>query len=416
MTYQRRVVDQELETRLASSGAVVIEGPKGCGKTATARQVAASEVLLDVDENARRAIAIEPSLVLAGPAPRLIDEWQLEPGIWNHIRRAVDDRQRPGQFILTGSAVPTDDITRHTGAARLTRLRMRPMSSFETGRSTGTISLLALLRGANARSVEVGDGIGDLAEQVVVGGWPGNLRRTVKQSMQAMRDYLDEVRRVDLSRVDGRAYDPVRVGRLLRSLARHVATEASIATLSTDAGGADGALARDTVSDYLAALERLMITEDQPAWAPHLRSRSRVRSASKRHFIDPALACAALRATPDRLLADLQLLGLLFESLVVRDLRVYAQAADGTVLHYRDNTGLEVDAIVETGDGGWAAFEVKLGSGQIDAAAATLVTFAERVDTDRCGAPKALGVIVGTGYGYKRPDGVQVIPIGALGP
>jgi predicted AAA+ superfamily ATPase len=416
MTYQPRVVDRELETRLASSGAVVIEGPKGCGKTATARQVAASEVLLDVDANARRAIAIEPSLVLAGPAPRLIDEWQIEPSIWNHIRRAVDDRQHPGQFILTGSAVPTDDITRHTGAARLTRLRMRPMSSFESGRSTGTISLLALLRGADARSVDTGGGVRDLAEQLVVGGWPGNLQRTVPQSMQAMRDYLGEIRRVDIGRVDGRAYDPVRVGRLLRSLARHVATEASIATLSTDAGGADGALARDTVSDYLAALERLMITEDQPAWAPHLRSRSRVRRASKRHFTDPALACAALRATPERLLADLQLLGLLFESLVVRDLRVYAQAADGTVLHYRDNTGLEVDAIVETGDGGWAAFEVKLGQGQIDAAAEALLTFAQRVDTDTCGAPRALGVIVGTGYGYQRPDGVQVIPIGALGP
>ena len=416
MPYQPRVVDGELRTRLESTGAVVVEGPKGCGKTATARQVAASEVLLDVDENARRAIAIEPSLVLAGPTPRLIDEWQIEPGVWNHIRRAVDDRQRPGQFILTGSAVPTDDITRHTGAARLTRLRMRPMSLFEIGRSTGTISLRAMLRGTEVRSADTGIVVGDIAEQVVVGGWPGNLQRTVKQSMQATRDYLEEIRRVDIGRVNGRAHDPVRVGRQLRSLARHVATEASISTLSADAGGADGALARDTVSDYLAALEGLMITEDQPAWAPHLRSRSRVRSASKRHFIDPSLACAALRATPERLLGDLQLLGLLFESLVVRDLRVYAQAADGTVLHYRDNTGLEVDAIVETGDGSWAAFEVKLGQGQIDAAAESLLTFAQRVNTDKCGAPKALGVIVGTGYGYTRPDGVQVIPIGAFGP
>ncbi len=416
MPYQPRVVDGELRTRLESTGAVVVEGPKGCGKTATARQVAASEVLLDVDENARRAIAIEPSLVLAGPTPRLIDEWQIEPGVWNHIRRAVDDRQRPGQFILTGSAVPTDDITRHTGAARLTRLRMRPMSLFEIGRSTGAISLRAMLRGTEVRSADTGIVVGDIAEQVVVGGWPGNLQRTVKQSMQATRDYLEEIRRVDIGRVNGRAHDPVKVGRLLRSLARHVATEASISTLSADAGGADGALARDTVSDYLAALVGLMITEDQPAWAPHLRSRSRVRSASKRHFIDPSLACAALRATPERLLGDLQLLGLLFESLVVRDLRVYAQAADGTVLHYRDNTGLAVDAIVETGDGSWAAFEVKLGQGQIDAAAESLLTFAQRVNTDKCGAPKVLGVIVGTGYGYTRPDGVQVIPIGAFGP
>jgi predicted AAA+ superfamily ATPase len=209
------------------------------------------------------------------------------------------------------------------------------------------------------------------------------------------------------------------VGRLLRALARHVATEASLATLMADtagADGADGALARDTVRDYLDALERVMIIEDQPAWAPHLRSRSRIRNAAKRHFVDPSLAAAALRATPERLLADLQALGLLFESLVVRDLRVYAQASDATVLHYRDNTGLEVDAIVEVSDGQWAAFEVKLGQGQVDAAAASLLTFATRVDTAKCGAPAALGVITASGYGYQRPDGVHVIPIGALGP
>jgi uncharacterized protein len=216
--------------------------------------------------------------------------------------------------------------------------------------------------------------------------------------------------------------DPGKVGRLLRALARHVATEASLATLIADtvggdrADGADGALARDTVRDYLDALEREMIVEDQPAWAPHLRSRSRIRNAPKRHFVDPSLAAAALRATPARLLADLNTLGLLFESLVVRDLRVYAQASDATVLHYRDNTGLEVDALVEVSDGRWAAFEVKLGQGQVDAAAASLLTFATRVDTTKCGAPVALGVITASGYGYRRPDGVHVIPVGALGP
>ncbi|HEY0950539.1 ATP-binding protein [Nocardioides sp.] len=416
MPYRPRVADQELVTRLASTGAVVIEGPKGCGKTATARQLAASEVLLDVDENARRAIEVDPRLVLDGPAPRLIDEWQIAPSIWNHIRRAVDDRGRPGQFILTGSAVPADDITRHTGAARLTRLRMRPMSLFETGRATGAVSLRDLLAGTPPRSMDTGLTVPDLAELVVVGGWPGNLTRSVPQSMQAARDYLDEIRRVDVTRVDERARDPEKVGRLLRALARHVATEVSITTLSADAGGADGPLARDTVMDYLAALDRLMIVEDQPAWAPHLRSRSRVRSAPKRHFVDPSLAAAALRATPERLLQDLNLLGFLFESLVVRDLRIYSQAADATVLQYRDNTGLEVDAVVEAADGRWAAFEVKLGQGQVDNAAATLLRFSERVDTGKCGPPAALGVIVATGYGYQRPDGVAVVPIGALGP
>ena len=219
-----------------------------------------------------------------------------------------------------------------------------------------------------------------------------------------------------MRRVDDRVRDPAKVGRLLRSLARNVATEATIATLSIDAGGADGALARDTVSNYITALERLMIVEEQPAWSTHLRSKARIRSAPKRHFVDPSIAAAALRVTPDRLFADLNLFGLLFESLVVRDLRIYAQANDATVLHYRDSTGLEVDAIVERADGKWGAFEIKLGQGQVDAAAASLLTFAERVDTSKCGAPSVLAVIVGTGYGYTRPDGVAVIPIGAFGP
>jgi hypothetical protein len=416
MAYYPRVTDQELATRLASTGAVVLEGPKACGKTATARQKAASEVLLDVDENARRAIAVDPRLVLQGPTPRLIDEWQLEPTIWNHIRRAVDNRGAPGQFILTGSAVPADDITRHTGAGRLARLRMRPMSLFELQRATGTVSLKALLAGTPPRSTDPGLTIEDLAEQVVRGGWPANLPRAQEQAEQAVRDYLEEVQRADISRVDGTTRDPVKVRRLLRALARHTATEVTIATLATDAGGADGPLARDTITDYLAALERLMILEDQRAWAPHLRSRSRVRTAAKRHFVDPSLAAAALRMTHARLLQDLQLFGLLFESLVVRDLRIYGQAADANVLHYRDNTNLEVDAIVEAADGRWMACEVKLGQGQVDRAAATLRTFAERVDVSKCGAPAMLVVLVGTGYAYVRPDGVAVVPIGALGP
>jgi predicted AAA+ superfamily ATPase len=416
MGYQPRVADRELTQRLASIGAVVIEGPKACGKTATARQLAKSEVLLDVDENARRAAELDPRLILDGATPRLVDEWQIEPKIWNHIRRTVDARGVPGQFILTGSAVPADDITRHTGAARLTRLRMRPMSLLELGRSTGAVSLGALLSGTPPSSPDTGLTVRDLTEQAVIGGWPANLKRTVPQSIQAVRDYLEEIRRVDIRRVDRTTRDPERVGRLLRAFARHVSTTVSITTLSTDAGGADGVLARDTVLEYLAALERLMIVEDQPSWAPHLRSRSRVRSAPKRHFVDPSLAAAALRVTPERLLTDLNLFGLLFESLVIRDLRIYAQAVDASVLHYRDNTGLEVDAIVEAADGRWCAFEVKLGHAQIDQAATALRSFAERVDTAKCGAPSMLGVIVGTGYGYMRPDGVAVIPIGTLGP
>jgi hypothetical protein len=415
MAYRDRVVDRELAVRLKATGAVVIEGPKACGKTVTARRIAASEVLLDVDDAARRAIAVDPGLVLDGAPPRLIDEWQLEPAIWNHIRRAVDERAQPGQFILTGSAVPVDDITRHTGAGRITRLRMRPMTLFETGHSNGAISLARLLEGEPARSPDPGLTVADLAERVAIGGWPALLGQSSEASLRAVRDYLDEVRRLDIGRIAGRR-DPNRVARLLRALARNVGTHASIPILAADTGGADGALDHETIREYLDALDRLMIVEDLPAWAPHLRSKSVLRSAAKRFFVDPSLAVAALRGTPARLLRDLNALGFLFESLVVRDLRVYAQASDAQVMQYRDNTGLEVDAIVETVAGRWAAFEVKLGPGLVDEGAATLLRFADRVDTSRSGLPSVLGVIVGSGYGYVRGDGVAVIPIGALCP
>jgi predicted AAA+ superfamily ATPase len=394
----------------------VIEGPRACGKTATARQIAASEVLLDIDANARQAIAVDPALVLDGPTPRLIDEWQIEPAIWNHVRRAIDDRPNPGQFILTGSAVPPDDITRHTGAGRITRLRMRPMSLFETGRGTGGVSLRDLMEGRMNSIADPGLTVADLAEEIAVGGWPGLRGRGVSDVLLAMRDYLEEIARVDVGRMDGAHRDPNRVTRLLASLARNVATHAAATTLARDTGGADGPLKDDTVREYLSALERLMVIEDQPAWAPHLRSKHRLRTAPKRHFVDPSLAVAALGATPDRLLGDLNLLGLLFESLVVRDLRVHAQATNARISQYRDSGGLEVDAIVESGDGRWIAFEVKLGHGQIDDAAASLMRFATRIDTAKCGRPALLGVIVASGYGYRRDDGVAVIPIGTLEP
>jgi predicted AAA+ superfamily ATPase len=251
---------------------------------------------------------------------------------------------------------------------------------------------------------------------VAVGGWPGLRGRGVSTSLLAVRDYLDEIARVDIGRVDGTHRDPNRVARMLQSLARNVSTHAAATTLATDTGGTDGPLKDDTVREYLTALERLMVVEDQPAWAPHLRSKHRLRTAPKRHFVDPSLAVASLRTTPQRLLGDLKLLGFLFESLVVRDLRVYAQALDAEVSQYRDSSGLEVDAIVEARDGRWMAFEVKLGHGQIDDAAANLARFAQRIDTAARGAPALLGVIVATGYGYRRKDGVAVIPIGALGP
>ena len=296
MTYHPRIVDNELAERLQATGAVVIEGPRACGKTTTARQLAASEARLDVDEVARRLASLEPARVLTGDAPRLIDEWQLEPAIWNHVRRAVDDRRLPGQFILTGSAVPADDATRHTGAGRLTRLRMRPLSTFELGRSSGEVSLSGLMDGARAAAGRSVIPLDDLAELICVGGWPINLGRTTENALRANRDHLDEIRRLDIANGDGKRRDPVRVGMLLRSLARNVATPAAIATIASDTGEGVAAIKEHTAADYLRALERIMIVENQPAWPTHLRSRSVLRNKPIRHLADPSLATAAVRA------------------------------------------------------------------------------------------------------------------------
>lgn len=414
MAYQPRVVDAELSERLAAQGAVLIEGAKACGKTETARRVAASEVLLDVDTNAREAASVDPSLILAGDMPRLIDEWQVEPTVWNHVRRWVDDKR--GQFVLTGSAVPADDVTRHTGAARISRLRMRPMSLYETGRSTGQVSLVELMGGAATQAADPGLALSDLIEEVCRGGWPGFRHLGLAQARRAVRDYLDEVRRVDLNSVDGVNRDPERVRRLFQSLARNVATRAPMTTLAADAAGPGSTMTDNTARGYLSALARLMIIEDQASWTPHLRSKSDLRTTPIRHFVDPSLAVAAMGATPEQLLRELNLFGLLFESLVVRDLRVYAQAFDGRVKQYRDNKGVEVDAIVETDDGRWAAFEIKLGQGRVQEGADSLQAFIAKVDTTRSGTPSALGVIIGAGYGYVRDDGIHVIPIGAMKP
>jgi predicted AAA+ superfamily ATPase len=409
-------MDEELKKRLESAGAVLLEGPKACGKTETARQLAGSEVLLDTDQNARAAISVTPNLVLEGETPRLIDEWQVEPEIWNHIRRAVDERGEPGQFILAGSAVPTDEITRHSGAGRISRLRMRPMSLQEAGVSNGEISLRRLMAKEEAEATKTDLDIPSIAEEIARGGWPALRSRNVDAALAGVRDYLEEVSRTDISQVDNVRRDPDRVRRLLGSLARNIATTTSMATLAKDTGTSGEAVKEQTVSEYISALERLFVVENQPAWAPNLRSRSRLRQAAKRHFIDPSLAVAALSANPQALLRDLNLFGFLFESLVVRDLRIYSQGLDATIRHYRDNNGLEVDAIVDSPNG-WAAIEVKLGgSGAVDEGAANLLKFASRVDSAKSGEPAFLGVVIGEGFGYRRDDGVMVIPIAALGP
>ncbi|MBM6403091.1 ATP-binding protein [Phycicoccus sp. CSK15P-2] len=416
--YRPRVLDDVLKLRLESAGAVLIEGPKACGKTFTGEQFTTSQVYLDTDHGALEALRIDPSLVLNGKPPQLVDEWQLEATrVWNHVRSEVNRRATPGQYVLTGSAVPEDDTRRHTGAGRFARLIMRPMSLFESGHSSGAMSFTALLAGERPTAT-AGLTLPDVAKLIVRGGWPLNLPLPLRAAAQANADYVRTVAEVDISRLDGIRRSPTLVQRLIQALARNIAMEQKVARLAAEVEGEEGTLARTTVYDFLEALRRLLILEEQPPWSTHLRSRATLRTASRTHLIDPSLAAAAVGAGPQRLLDDLNYLGLLFESLVVRDARVYATTLDATIHHYRDSDSLEVDLIVQARDGAWGAFEVKLGGEKaIDDAAIGLLKFATKVDTAKVGEPAVLGVITATGgYGYTREDGVVVVPIGALGP
>ena len=400
---------------LAAMPAVVIEGPKGCGKTWTGRNFARSEVLFDRDLNARRSVSLVPGLALEGEEPRLLDEWQLAPEVWNQVRHASDEGHRTGRFILTGSAVPADDITRHSGAGRVSRVRMRPMSLLETGESTGEVSMETLLDGEPVAARRPDADFQEVLEALCRGGWPRLLGRSVPDAQLFLDDYVAELCRTDVSSVDGVARDPGGVARLIASIARNVATTASFSKLAAETAG-DRPLNRTTATEYLRSLERLFVVEDVPAWRSHLRSRATLQSSPKRHFVDPSLAAAALGATPERLLADLEALGFLFESLVVRDLRIYNQAGRASVYHYRDSSKLEVDVIVEARDGHWLAAEVKLGGDEgIAQAARSLLRLRDRVDGSRLPAPSKLLIVTAAGYGYDRPDGTTVLPVTALG-
>ena len=416
MDYLPRIADASLGARLSSAGAVLIEGPRACGKTSTARRQATSEVRLDVDASSRAAVDVAPQALLAQPAPLLIDEWQVAPDIWNLVRRAVDDRQAKGQFILTGSAQPVDDVARHSGAGRISVIRMRPMCLAESGESSGRVSLSAVLAGHEQSAPAVGLTVAELASLLVRGGWPALLGRSGQDCRQFLHDYLDQTCHLDLPAMAGRRRDPQKVRILLRSLARHTASQAAISTIAADLSQFGESIDRKTASTYMHALTRLLILEQQPAWSPALRSRAHTRVSPKHHLVDPSLAAEALGASAERLLRDPETFGLLLESLVIRDLRVLSEPLGATVYHYRDNLGLEVDAVVQGPSGNWAAFEVKLGQRSIDAAAATLLAFKGKVDTRLCGEPSALGVITAEGPAYRRKDGVHVLPVSCLGP
>ncbi len=408
-----------MRAALATMPAVLVEGPRACGKTWTGRRFAGSAAYLDERVGAALAAGMDPASILDGAPPLLLDEWQLAPGVWNAMRRACDARDRTGQFILTGSADPPDDVTRHSGAGRITRVRMRPMSLHESGESDGRVSLRGLLSGEGCAASGAGLALDDVLELACRGGWPRTRRADVTTAGDAARAYLEEISRTDVSRVDGTDRDPVRVARLLRSVARNTATDVRHAMLAADtaANGRDTPLERRTVAAYLAALKQLFVVEEVPAWRPHLASRAQARRSPKIHLADPSLAVAALDTDVDRLLGDLPFAGRLFESMVTRDLLVYAGANRCSLSHYRDSNNLEVDLIVEHRDGRWIAAEVKLGDpAAIDKGARALLRLRAGLDRTRTAEPNRLVVITAGGYTYERPDGVCVVPITDLAP
>jgi len=416
MTYIKRISDNELQRKLNSSGAVLIRGTKACGKTESAKQLAKSILHVDKDEQVPIIMETMPKRLLHGETPRLIDEWQLQPKLWNYIRHEIDDRRQTAQFILTGSANPEENVKMHSGAGRFTTLDMRTMSWQELGFSSGKVSMKSLFEGAKIDIYDEPTDLEFIIEKIVIGGFPALLGANVSQAIDLNRAYIDLLAEVDMSRVSEVKRDPVKVRNLLRSIARNTATMVEITTLEADIYEREnGLLSRPTIYDYLDALNRLMMIEEQPAWNTHIRSSASLRKAPKRHFTDVSLSVAALGADTDSLLSDLNFTGFLFESLVTHELRVYAQANDAKVYHYRDSSNLEVDAIVQKYNGDWIAFEIKLGTGQIKEAAANLKKFAAILDDKRVKAPKSLNIITGTGISYTRADGINVISLASLG-
>lgn len=418
--YMTRVSDKVLLDHLESKGAVLVEGAKWCGKTTSAKHIAKSVIEMDRPDKTlqyQEMARLRPSALLEGDVPHLIDEWQLAPTLWNAVRYEVDQRDDFGQFILTGSSVPPElDKSTHTGTGRIVRMKMRPMSLYESRDSNGQVSLGAMFEGSDISGSDDHD-INDISFYICRGGWPKAIGKSEKVSLKQARDYFDAVVNDDISRVDGVKRDPERTKRLMRSYARNVSTQASLETIRDDLILNDtDTFDKETVYSYLNALKKLFVIEDSLAWNPNLRSKTAIRTTDTRYFVDPSIATASLGIGPKDLVNNLKLMGLIFENLCIRDLRIYADALDGDVYHYRDKTGLECDAVVHLRNGEYGLIEIKLGGDDlINEGAHNLITLSEKIDTDKMHKPAFMMVLCGIApFAYKREDGVFVVPISCL--
>ena len=418
--YYQRVSDKVLLEHLESKGAVLIEGAKWCGKTTSAKHIAKSVIEMDrpdMTEQYQQMARINPSNLLEGKVPHLIDEWQIATNIWNAVRYEVDRRGEFGQFILTGSSVPAAlDESMHTGTGRIVRMQMRPMSLFESKDSTGQVSLMDLFNKKDISTVD-NHSIDEIAFLICRGGWPAALNHGKKVALKQAFDYYDAVVNDDISRVDRVKRDSERTKRILKSYARNVATQASLETIRSDVISNDvETFDKEALYGYLNALKRIFVIEDSPAWNPNLRSKTAIRTSDTRYFVDPSIAVAALGLGPTDLVNNLELMGLIFENLCVRDLRIYADALDGSVYHYRDKTGLECDAVIHLRNGSYGLVEVKLGGDQsINEGAESLLKLTSKIDTEKMKKPAFLMILCGVApFAYKREDGVFVVPITCL--
>ena len=419
--YKQRISDRILEHKVLGKGAVLIEGPKWCGKTTTAKRLAKSVLDLgdsSVFKQSAQLIELSPKTLLEGETPKLIDEWQALPSIWDSIRSEVDKRGEPSQFILTGSSVlPEADETIHSGTGRYAYIKMRPMSLYESGESSGKVSLNDLFAGKTFEPQTNNLTIDDIAYLTCRGGWPWATLIPKEVALDQAFDYVDSVVNNDIQRVDGVKRSPERAKLLLRSYSRNISQQIPYSTIRKDMLANDSStLDEDTVADYIKALKKLFVIEDLAAWNPNIRSKAAIRTSHTRHFVDPSIGTAALGLGPQDLINDLKSFGFFFEDLVVRDLRVYAEALDGKLYHYRDSSGLECDAVLHRRNGRYALLEVKLGGKDlIDEGAANMLKLSASIDTEKMPAPSFMAVIIGVGsYAYQRDDGVYVIPIGCL--